>query len=153
VVLDRPASPSNIGTLIRSADAFGADGVIVTGHGADVYDPKAVRSSTGSLFCLPVVRMASHRPVLDWVAAARKSGLPVRIVGTDEDGDLDAFAYDFAQPTVVVVGNETSGLSTSWREACDHLLRIPMTGAASSLNAAAAGTVVLYESSRQRRPH
>jgi TrmH family RNA methyltransferase len=63
VLLDRPASPGNIGTIIRSADAFGADGIIVAGHAADVYDPRAVRASTGSLFARPVVRAPSHREV------------------------------------------------------------------------------------------
>ncbi|HEX8008873.1 MAG TPA: TrmH family RNA methyltransferase, partial [Trebonia sp.] len=63
VAFDRPANPGNIGTLIRSADAFGADGLIVTGHAADPYDPKSVRASTGSLFAVPVVRAASHPQV------------------------------------------------------------------------------------------
>src|SRR6516225_2005987 len=84
IVLDRPANPGNVGSIIRSADAFGASGVIVTGHAADVYDPRAVRASTGSLFSVPVVRVPSHRPVLDWADAARASGTSVRLVGTDE---------------------------------------------------------------------
>ena len=70
VVFDRPATPGNIGTLIRSADAFGAHGVIVTGHAADPYDPRAVRASTGSLFAIPVVRVPSHREVLAWAHRA-----------------------------------------------------------------------------------
>src|SRR4051812_25993184 len=78
IAFDRPSQPGNIGTLIRSADAFGADGVIVTGHAADVYDPRAVRASTGSLFALPTVRTPSHREVVDWLA-----GSGVTIVGTD----------------------------------------------------------------------
>jgi TrmH family RNA methyltransferase len=151
VVFDRPTSPGNIGTLIRSADAFGATGVVVTGHAADVYDPQCVRASTGSLFAVPTVRMPSHRPVLDWVEAQRNGGEPVRLVGTDEHGDLDVAEYDFTAPTVMVIGNETSGLSTAWRDGCDHLLRIPMAGTASSLNAATAASIVLYECSRQRR--
>jgi len=150
VVFDRPSSPGNIGTLIRSADAFGAGGVVVTGHAADVYDPRAVRASTGSLFAVPAVRVPSHRAVLDWVAASRAGGTAAQLVGTDEHGDLDLAAYDFTRPTVVVIGNETTGLSTAWRDACDHLLRIPMAGAASSLNAATAASIVLYESARQR---
>ena len=88
VVFDRPASPGNLGTLIRSADAFGASGVIVTGHAADVYDPRSVRASTGSLFSLPVVRVPSHRPVLGWAGALRAGGLDVNVVGTDEHGAL-----------------------------------------------------------------
>jgi TrmH family RNA methyltransferase len=151
VVFDRPATPGNIGTLIRSADAFGAGGVIVTGHAADVYDPKAVRASTGSLFSVPAVRVASHRPVLDWVTGLRDRGIAVQLVGTDEKGDLDAARCDFTQPTLLLIGNETAGLSSAWREACDHLIRIPMAAtAASSLNAATAASVVLYESIRQK---
>jgi 23S rRNA (uridine2479-2'-O)-methyltransferase len=150
VVFDRPASPGNLGTLIRSADAFGASGVIVTGHAADVYDPRSVRATTGSLFSLPVVRMASHRPVLDWLGAVRAGGTGAGVVGTDERGDVDVTGVDFTRPTLLLVGNETAGLSAAWREACDHLARIPMLGRASSLNAATAASIALYESARQR---
>jgi 23S rRNA (uridine2479-2'-O)-methyltransferase len=150
LVLDRPASPGNIGSIIRSADAFGADGVIVAGHAADVYDPRTVRASTGSLFALPVVRSASHREVAAWAAAQRARGGPIVLVGTDEHGDLDVFDFDFTQPTLLLVGNEAAGLSSAWRELCDRMVRIPMTGTASSLNAANAATAVLYEIARQR---
>jgi tRNA G18 (ribose-2'-O)-methylase SpoU len=150
VVFDRPTSPGNIGTLVRSADAFGADGVVVTGHAADVYDPKAVRASTGSLFGLPVVRVPSHQAVLDWVRDVRAGGVELRVVGTDEHGDRDVAAYDFTRPTLTLIGNESTGLSAAWRDACDDLVRIPMSGTASSLNAATAATVVLYEAARRR---
>jgi 23S rRNA (uridine2479-2'-O)-methyltransferase len=151
VVFDRPVTPGNIGTMIRSADAFGADGVIVTGHAADVYDPRAVRASTGSLFAVPAVRADSHRPVLDWAGMHRDRGVPVQIVGADEKGDLDAARCDFTQPTLLLIGNETTGLSSAWREACDSLIRIPMAAtAASSLNAATAASVLLYEAIRQK---
>ncbi|MEU7796763.1 TrmH family RNA methyltransferase [Micromonospora tulbaghiae] len=151
VVFDRPKTPGNIGTLIRSADAFGASGVIITGHAADPYDPKAVRATTGSLFAVPVVRVGGHRDVLDWVAAVRADGLPqVQIIGTDEHGDVDVAEHDLTGPTLLLVGNETHGLSKGWQEASDRMVRIPIVGAASSLNAAAAGTVALYEAARQR---
>jgi 23S rRNA (uridine2479-2'-O)-methyltransferase len=146
VAFDRPASPGNIGTLIRSADAFGAHGLIVTGHAADPYDPKSVRASTGSLLALPVVRAASHAEVAGW---ARTRGAAV--IGTDEKGDVDVADAGLTGPTVLVIGNETTGLSAAWRQACDVVARIPITGAASSLNAAGAATVVLYEAARQRR--
>jgi 23S rRNA (uridine2479-2'-O)-methyltransferase len=146
VVFDRPASPGNIGTLIRSADAFGAHGLIVTGHAADPYDPKSVRASTGSLFAVPVVRTASHADVIHW---ARTSA--VTIVGTDEKGEADIAGTELTGPTMIVIGNETTGLSAAWRQACHVTARIPITGAASSLNAAGAATVVLYEAARQRR--
>jgi 23S rRNA (uridine2479-2'-O)-methyltransferase len=150
VVLDRPANPGNIGSIIRSADAFGAAGVIVTGHAADVYDPRSVRASTGSLFALPVIRSPSAREPAAWLAAQRARGCPILLAGTDEYGDRDVFGVDFTQPTLLVVGNEAAGLSGMWRDLCDVLVRIPMTGAATSLNAANAATAVLYEAARQR---
>ncbi|MDW5325138.1 RNA methyltransferase [Plantactinospora sp. KLBMP9567] len=151
VVFDRPTAPGNIGTLVRSADAFGAAGLVVVGHAADPYDPRAVRASTGSLFAIPVVRTGSHRDVLDWVTALRGRGLPVQVLGTDEAGEVEIAEHDLTGPTVLLVGNETSGLSAAWRQSCDRMLRIPIAGSASSLNAATAGTVALYEAARQRR--
>ena len=151
VVFDRPATPGNIGTLVRSADAFGAAGVVVTGHAADPYDPRAIRASTGSLFALPVIRVPSHREVLDWTGGLQDNGLAVRVVGTDERGPVEIAEHDLTGPVVLAVGNETHGLSAAWREACDGMVRIPITGAASSLNAASAASVALYEATRQRR--
>ena len=151
VVFDRPSTPGNIGTLIRSADAFGATAVIVTGHAADPYDPRSVRASTGSVFAIPVIRADSHREVLDWVAGLRADGLDVLVAGTDEHGSADVAEYDLTGPRVLLVGNETHGLSAGWRAAADAMVRIPITGAASSLNAAAAATVFLYEAARQRK--
>src|SRR3954465_7139038 len=113
VVFDRPTSPGNIGTLIRSADAFGAAAVIVTGHAADPYDPLSVRASTGSLFAVPVVRVDSHREVVDWVGDLRADGLPVEIAGTDEHATADVADYDLTGPRLLLIGNETHGLSAA----------------------------------------
>lgn len=146
VVFDRPVSPGNVGALVRSADAFGAHAVIVTGHAADPYDPKAVRASTGSLFAVPVVRAAGAADVLSWARTRRAA-----VVGTDETGPADVADVSLTGPVVIVVGNETTGLSAAWRTGCDVMARIPITGSASSLNAANAATVVLYEAARQRR--
>jgi len=146
VVLDRPSSPGNLGAVVRSADAFGAAGVIVAGHAADIYDPKAVRASTGSLFALPVVRTGAPDLVIDW---ARSHGLAM--VGLDESGDADIAEHDLTVPTLLAVGNEATGLSSAWREACERMVRIPIGGGASSLNAAAAAGIALYEAARQRR--
>jgi tRNA G18 (ribose-2'-O)-methylase SpoU len=145
IVFDRPSDPGNIGTVVRSADAFGAAGVIVTGHAADVYDPKAVRASTGSLFAVPVVRAPAPGVVAEWARAA-----DVRIIGTDETGNTDVHRCDLRGPVLIVIGNETRGMSAAWLAACDEVVRIPIGGAASSLNAAAAATVLLYEAARQR---
>jgi 23S rRNA (uridine2479-2'-O)-methyltransferase len=150
VLLDRPANPGNVGSIIRSADALGADGVIVAGHAADVYDPRCVRASTGSLFALPVVRTPGPREVAAWVAAQRARGCPIVLAATDERGDRDVFDFDFTQPVLLLAGNEGTGLSSAWRELSDVVVSIPMAGAASSLNAANAASIVLYEASRQR---
>ena len=148
VTLDRPSSPGNIGTVIRSADAFGAHGLILTGHAADPYDPKSVRASTGSLFAVPVVRVPRHAEVIGWARSRFAT-----VIGTDEKGEHDIAGIDLTGPAVVIIGNETTGLSEAWRQACDVMARIPITGAASSLNAASAATVVLYEAARQRQRH
>lgn len=152
VAFDRPTSPGNIGTIVRSADAFGASGVVVTGHAADVYDPKAVRASTGSLFALPTVRESAPRAVVDWLRATEDPARPVRVIGTDESGEVDIADCDLTGPVLLVIGNETTGMSAAWRDGCDQVVRIPITGSASSLNAATAATVLLYETARQRRP-
>ena len=73
------------------------------------------------------------------------------LAAADEHGDRDVFDFDLTQPALLVIGNEGTGLSAAWREACDAVVRIPMAGAASSLNAAAAATVMLYEAARQRK--
>jgi len=151
VALDRPSSPGNIGTVVRSADAFGASGVMVTGHGADPYDPRAVRASTGSLFAVPVVRDQSPAGVLAWVHEQRAAGLPLTVLGSDERGEAGVAEHDLTGPTLIVTGNEATGLSGAWRAACDRVARIPITGSATSLNAASAATVFLYEAARQRR--
>jgi 23S rRNA (uridine2479-2'-O)-methyltransferase len=150
LLLDRPASPGNLGSIIRSADTFGAAGVVVTGHAADPYDPRSVRASTGSLFARPVIRVPSPREPTAWLAAQQARGSPIALVGADEGGDRDVFDADLTASTLLVLGNETAGLSAAWREQCDYLVRIPMTGSASSLNVANAATVVLYEAARQR---
>lgn len=139
MVFDRPANPGNLGTLIRSADAFGASGVVVTGHAADIYDPRTIRASTGSLFALPVIRLDRY-----------PQKLKSRMVGLDERGSVELAEVDLRGPTALVVGNEARGLSVALREACEVLARIPIGGGASSLNASAAATVALYEAARQR---
>ncbi|WP_109473314.1 TrmH family RNA methyltransferase [Ornithinimicrobium cavernae] len=150
-VFDRPGSPGNIGTLVRSVDAFGGSGVVVTGHASDPYDPRCVRASTGSMLTVPVVRVPSHAEVLAWLEGRReRDGVPWQVLGLDEGGDSVLRETDLTGPTVLVVGNETRGLTRAWREACDAVVSIPMVGAASSLNAAVAGSVVLHEALQQR---
>jgi 23S rRNA (uridine2479-2'-O)-methyltransferase len=150
VACDNPSSPGNLGSIIRSADAFGADGVLVTGHAADVYDPQAVRASMGSLFTLPVVRMPGPDAVQEWVSGLSRGLRPI-VVGTDSAGEADLDEVDLTGSVLLVAGSEAGGLHQAYRRLCDVVARIPMRGSADSLNVASAISVALYEVDRQRR--
>jgi TrmH family RNA methyltransferase len=151
LVADTPSNPGNLGTIVRSCDALGADGVIVTGHGVDVYDPATITASRGSMFALPVVRLDSPAAVARWVADARQAIGECVVVGADEKGTSELSAHDFGPATVVLLGNEARGLAQAYQQMCDTLVRIPMSGSASSLNVSVAASIILYEASRQRR--
>ncbi len=150
VIADRPASPGNLGTLIRSCDALGADGLAVFGHAADIYDPRTIRASTGSLFRLPTVSVESPRALERWLTAQRTKHVGLRVVGSSAMGNIHAAAHDWTSPTVVMVGNERAGLSRSLSELCDDIVTIPIGGSASSLNVASAASILLYEAAKQR---
>jgi 23S rRNA (uridine2479-2'-O)-methyltransferase len=143
VVLDRPQNPGNLGTILRTCDAFGVHGVVITGHAVDLYDPAVIRASVGSLFAVPAVRVPSHKEVLSWLASRRAAGL--RLVGTSARGERLLAGEPLAAPIALVFGNESEGLSRAWREACDSLARIPISGTASSLNITSAVAIVLYQ--------
>ena len=147
VVFDRPQGPGNLGTVIRSADAFGAAGIITTGHGADFYDPLCVRASIGTCFAIPFAAMESVAKAIEWIDTL--SPRP-QIVGTSARGEGTLQNADLSVPTVMLVGNETFGLSKAWKAACDALVKIPIYGSASSLNVGCAASICLYEVARQR---
>ena len=151
VVFDRPASPGNLGTIIRSCDALGADALIITGHAVDLYDPETISSTTGSFFAVPTVRLPSQKELLPWIETVKQRIGSVHIVGSDEKGEAAIDEHDFTQPTILVVGNETWGMSAGYRELCDAIVKIPIYGSASSLNVACATSILLYEIDRQRR--
>lgn len=150
VVFDRPASPGNLGTLIRSCDAMGVHGLIITGHTVDLYSPETINAATGSFFALPIVRLASHDNLVPWIEEIQKHFSDLQIVGTDEKGKSSIDSHDFTKPTILLVGNETWGLSAAYSALSDTVVRIPIQGSASSLNVACATSVVLYEINRQR---
>lgn len=147
VICDRPASPGNLGTVVRSADAFGACGVLLTGHSADFYDPQCIRASIGTVFHVPFLALGSTEEA---VAYLRSLPTALQIVGTSAHGTASLHEADFTGPTALIIGNETFGMSRAWKEASDLLLRIPIYGAASSLNVGSAASICLYEIARQR---
>ncbi len=151
VLFDRPSDYGNLGTIIRTCDSFRADGLILTGHCADLYDPHTIRASVGSLFAVPVLRLPSHKELLPWLTGIRNALPGLQVVGSDERADTDLADHDFTTPTALVLGNETSGMSQSWRGLCDNMVQVPIHGSASSLNVACAASILLYEADRQRR--
>ncbi|MCR1781422.1 RNA methyltransferase [Nocardioides carbamazepini] len=137
--------PGNAGTVIRTSDAAGADAVVLAGDAVDPYNPKTVRATVGSLFHLPV---ALERDPAAAVRRARAAGLTV--LAADGGGEVDLFAADelLARPTAWLFGNEAWGLPDELAALADHRVRIPVLGAAESLNLATAAAVCLYASAR-----
>lgn len=148
VVVDRPASPGNLGTIIRTADAMGVDAVVASGHGADLYDPRCVRATAGSFFALDTFELAGPRALAGWVGEQQ---VRPEIIVADEAGDDVLGTAELSRPLVVVLGNETSGPSRAYLELADRTMSIPMSGTASSLNVAEANAMFLYEIDRQAR--
>jgi TrmH family RNA methyltransferase len=150
VILDRPASPGNLGAILRSCDALGVDGVIVSGHAADLYDPETIRATVGSFFSVPVVRLPSHTELLPWLDDLKQRVHGLQMVGTSARAKIPIGKWNFTLPTILSVGNETNGLSDAYQALADGMVTIPMQGYASSLNLACATSILLYEVSRQR---
>ncbi|MCX2970300.1 MULTISPECIES: TrmH family RNA methyltransferase [Streptomyces] len=149
-VLAHVRDPGNAGTVLRCADAAGADAVVLTDASVDLYNPKSVRASAGSLFHLPV---AVGVPVAEAVTGLRAHGLRVLAADgageRDLDGELDRGAMN--GPTAWVFGNEAWGLPETTRALCDEVVRVPIHGRAESLNLATAAAVCLYASARAQR--
>ncbi|MEX0658804.1 MAG: RNA methyltransferase [Egibacteraceae bacterium] len=147
VVCWQVADPGNVGTVVRSADAAGADAVVCTTGSVDPRNPKAVRASAGSLFHLPVVADAPPAAV---VAACRRHGL--RIVAADVGGATVYTAVDLTRPTAVLLGNEAHGLPADALACADVVAAIPIRGRAESLNLAVTAALLVFEAARQRSP-
>ncbi len=147
IALDRVRDPGNLGTVIRTADAVGAKGVILVGETTDPFSVETVRATMGSVFAVPVAR-AGVEAFLAW-----RKGVDATFVGTHLKGSVDYRTVDYAKgPVVLVMGNEQQGLPDELAAACDALIRIPQTGRADSLNLAVATGVALYEIRRHALP-
>ncbi len=151
-LFDRPSNKGNLGTIIRSCDAMGIDGLILTGHAVDLYDPDVVVSTMGSFFHVPVIRIPDNEQVFAWIAQMKESHPQFQVVGTTAHKEKNITGVDLKRPTLLMIGNETEGLCRAFKESCDVLATIPMSGSssASSLNVACAATVLFYEAARQR---
>lgn len=148
VVAEAIEKPGNLGTILRSSDAVGADGVIVCDRCTDIYNPNVVRASVGTLFTVPVVE-ANSQETIAWL---KNQG--IAILAATPSAEKEFTAIDMRRPLAIAVGTEQLGLSEQWMSQADLQVRIPMCGIADSLNVAMATTLLLYEALRQRRlPH
>lgn len=139
VALEGIKDPGNLGTIIRTVDASGAEGVILVGDTVDPFGVEAVRATMGSIFHVPLARMTTSE-FADW----RKTW-PGIVVGTHLSGTEDYRRVDYAKPVLLLMGNEQSGIDDRFAALCDHLVKIPQAGRADSLNLAIATGVMLFE--------
>lgn len=145
VIVDRIQDPGNLGTIIRTADAVGADGVILLKGTTDPYNPKSVRSTMGSIFSVPIIQQDN---VDNLFGVLRKRG--ITIVATSLDSDVSYFELDYTGNTAIIIGSEAGGVSEEVSCKASISVKIPMLGKVESLNAAVACGVILYKALEQR---
>ncbi len=144
LVVESVEKPGNLGAMLRTAEAAGADAVVLADPTTDVFNPNVVRASLGSLFTVPLAIAPGHE-ALDWV---RNRGLAV--IATTPQASETYWNVDLDSGLAVVIGSETDGLSALWMEGADIRVRIPMSGTVDSLNAGTAAAVMLFEARRQK---
>lgn len=144
VVVESVEKPGNLGAVIRSVDAAGADGVIVCDPAVDVFNPNVIRASAGLVFSVPVVE-ASTPETLQWLKARG-----IKALAAAPSADMDYTAADMRGPAALVAGTEATGLSGQWLKESDARISIKMRGKGDSLNVSAAVSVILFEAARQR---
>jgi TrmH family RNA methyltransferase len=145
VIVHELRDPGNLGAIIRTADSAGASGVIVTGISVDMFDPKAVRATMGSIFSLPIVRVKEIGALKDWLSQKK-----IKIIATSPNAIRYYFDLEYDEPVAVIMGNEAEGLDAEILEYADEIVKIPMLGRADSLNVASAAAIIIYDVVRQR---
>ena len=145
LVMDDVTDPGNMGTMIRTADAAGFDGVILGPASVDLYNPKTLRATMGSIFHIPCVAAHSLEQALTLLKSAG-----IRLIATHLGATEMPYAIDLTRDAALIVGNEAHGVSPTSTQLADILVKIPMLGGAESLNASTAANILMYESVRQR---
>lgn len=146
VLLEDLQDPGNLGTIFRAGEGAGVDGIIVTRQTADIFNPKVIRATMGSIYRVPFFVVEN---LGETVGFLKKRGVTVYAAHLDASTDYDA--PDYTRPTAFLIGNEGSGLRHETAKQASQYIKIPMAGQVESLNAAAAATVLTYEAARQRR--
>lgn len=153
ILFDRPSNKGNLGTIIRSCDAQGVNFLVITGHAVDLYDPHVIVSSMGSFFSLPIVRFSDYDSLWGMIDKIKKVHKDFRLIGSTAHRQRPVYEVDLSSPIMLLIGNETMGLSSVYKEKCDELCSIPMAEAciATSFNVSCAASIMMYEVMRQRR--
>lgn len=146
LVLDNLQDPGNVGTILRTAEGAGVTGVILGRDSADIYNPKTIRSTMGSVYRVPFCYAEDIPGVLD-----RINGAGITTFAAHLEGKLDYDEPDYRKPCAFLIGNEGNGLRDETAEKAEEYIRIPMLGQVESLNAAIAASVLMFEAARQRR--
>ncbi len=145
VCLDAVQDPGNFGTIVRTAEAAGASGIVALAGSVDAYAPKTLRSAMGSAFRLPITTGVSSEKLL---SKARAAGL--KVVATAMEAETAYTDFDWRQPAVMILGNEATGVRAELLEQCNTRVRIPLRPPVESLNVATAAAVLLFEAAKQR---
>lgn len=145
VVLENVTDPGNMGTLIRTADAAGADGIFLSKGCVDIYNPKVIRATMGSIFHLPIYRNLNLMDLMEDFKNNNVKTLAAHLKGTSTP-----YKVDMTTACAIIIGNEANGLSDEISEMASDLVKIPMPGKAESMNAGIAGGILIYEAVRQR---
>ncbi len=144
LVLETVEKPGNLGAILRTADAANLDGVIICDPQTDIYNPNAIRSSLGCIFTMPVVTSTTA----ETIAWLRSKG--IRSFGTALTATGFYHLSDYRQPAAIVMGSEAFGLSQTWLDQADELVKIPMRGKVDSMNVSVSAAIMVFEALRQR---
>jgi TrmH family RNA methyltransferase len=146
VLIEGLQDPGNLGTIIRTAEGAGVTGIIMDSHTVDIYNPKTIRSTMGSVYRMPFVCVEDLKKLMHKLSEKGIHTYAAHLAGKDY---YDSFS--FAEPTAFLIGNEGNGLTKELADMADHYIKIPMEGKVESLNAAIAASLLMYEGRRQRR--
>ncbi|MBI5417631.1 RNA methyltransferase [Candidatus Poribacteria bacterium] len=146
IILDSIQDPGNVGTIIRVAEASGADGVIVSKGCVDIYNPKAIRSSMGAIFQIPVIHVDNLKDTLKLL-----NNENIQIIATDVKAKKNYFEHQYSEKMAVLLGNEANGLKSELISQANVSIKIPILGKSESLNVATAASIIIYEKVRQKK--
>ena len=144
LIAESPEKPGNIGALLRTADAAGMDGLIISNPSTELYNPNSVRSSLGSLFTMQIA-IDSTENIIDFLKKNK-----IKIYSTFIENSVNYLDINYKEPCAIVVGKESSSLSNLWEIESDNLIKVPMKGKMDSLNLSVCAAIVIFEGLKQR---